>query len=310
MNNREPENGSRPLASWYSLDPIPLQKVLIRNPDYDFQGLMRSICEGHTGLYLFVPSHCVVIPYPCPKELIEIPEFKSLPSKQTAEPIMTKVLPSEVYPKHEPTVVQIKPDIAARFARELLFNLMTHEIEEVELPGMWLCEDAFIDLGGNPVLVGETPYDTKHWISRLKQEYPEVVKKHPVLSDDITFIRSEIFCTESDDIAVTKQDLLTTTAGAADSENRLANSPTPKEPVLHHPAKDPKHPGYPPELHAALEAWEAVYGNGKEPPKSTGPLIKQWLTENWPQLGSTAKQRIAWVINHAENKNIGTFEEN
>lgn len=55
---------------------------------------------------------------------------------------------------------------------------------------------------------------------------------------------------------------------------------------------------YPPELRAAIEAFNAVHGNlrataGKSPKKA----LEEWLTGNKPELSAGARERIATVAN-------------
>ncbi|MGL6159942.1 hypothetical protein [Microbulbifer sp.] len=82
--------------------------------------------------------------------------------------------------------------------------------------------------------------------------------------------------------------------------------PAPKD----HPAKDPNHPNYAPDLHAALAAWEALYQNGERPEhvKHT-TAVTSWLENHWPELGPTARKRLAPATNPKDNKNPGEFKE-
>ena len=297
------------MSTWHSLDLITISEALEKHPEADFKRLMRSICIGETALYLPVTSDRVIVPYPDEDQFIDIPELRTLYRKQSAEPIATKLMLSETYPPHKPGIVQIKPEIATRFAEELLFRITVNGMENIELPEFRLYEHAFLDLNGTPVLVGETPYDTGCLVSRLKSEYPKLLEKYPDLERDATFIRPEIFSTEFGDVAVSIKSLF---SPASDFQKLTAESPPRKSPtaLYSHPAKDPSHPKYAPELHAALAAWEAIYGEGKDLESGNTPFVKKWLEENWERsFQESASLRIARVINHENNKNTGTFTE-
>lgn len=71
------------------------------------------------------------------------------------------------------------------------------------------------------------------------------------------------------------------------------------------PYLDPKHPGYAPELHAAIEAWCAVhiggYGNQKRTPAQR---VEAWLAENREYVATTMG-RIGRVCNPEYRKRGG-----
>ncbi|SFC31772.1 hypothetical protein SAMN05660479_01477 [Microbulbifer thermotolerans] len=78
-----------------------------------------------------------------------------------------------------------------------------------------------------------------------------------------------------------------------------------------HPAKNPDHPCYAPELHAAIEVWESLYLNGKKPEHlDHTTAVKAWFKDNWSELSATAiTKRLAPVTNTKSNKNSGRFQE-
>ena len=77
-----------------------------------------------------------------------------------------------------------------------------------------------------------------------------------------------------------------------------------------HPARNVEHPFYAPELHAVLEAWEALYVNGEKPDNvDHTTAATTWFKKHWPQFGPTAIKRLTPVINTKDNKNSGRFEE-
>ncbi|MCO1333086.1 hypothetical protein MO867_01915 [Microbulbifer sp. OS29] len=81
-------------------------------------------------------------------------------------------------------------------------------------------------------------------------------------------------------------------------------SPTP--PSCDHPAKDPSHPDYAPELHAALEVWESLYLRGEKPEHlEHSPSSGYWLNKNRQEMGASQKTRITRVSNPGKNKNSG-----
>ena len=297
------------MSTWHLLDLITISEAVKKHSDANFKNLMRSICIGETALYLPVPSDCVVVPYPNEDQFIEIPELRRLYQKQSAEPVATKVIISETYPPHKPDIVQIKPEIATRFAEELLFRITVNGMENIEFPEFRLNDHAFLDLTGTPVMVGETPHHTGWLVSRIKSEYPKLLEKYPDLERDAIFIRPEIFSTEFGDVAVSIESLFNPVSDFQKSatESPLRNSP----PALHpHPAMDPSHPKYAPELHAALAAWEAIYGEGKDLESKHTPYVKKWLKDNWERsFQKNASTRIARLINHEKNKNDGKFTE-
>ena len=104
--------------------------------------------------------------------------------------------------------------------------------------------------------------------------------------------------------AVTVADLLEPSACEV-SESALLTwcneTGAPIPPSLVHPYDDDAVEGYPSELRAAIEAFEAVHGAAIPSNRSPKQRLLAWLAEHKPNIGPNARERIATVANWQPN---------
>lgn len=107
-----------------------------------------------------------------------------------------------------------------------------------------------------------------------------------------------------------KENLLPASVIDAEEISNSVDTVAPTSQQHDHPAKNPNHPSYAPELHAALAAWEALYLNDEKPDRvDHTTAVTAWFEKHWTQLTPTARKRLASVTNTKDNKNSGRFEE-
>lgn len=296
------------MNNWYSLGLSPINKLIEDHRQLDLEALLIAICNGREKLYRLVPSECSVDITPNRADLIDVTGLfaELLPSDKPAKD--SKLWSSSPALKSGPLAVQVCPQAATELARTALFELITNNKDaalQVDGFGMY---DGLVDEDGTKLTLARIRLDIYERIAALKEAGIDWKKFSPISGED-TYLDYDYSTVAVGELAITR-DCLRRNLGELDQIDCQHDSVTEMSvqlPTHPHPVKDPDHPFYAPELHVALEVWEALYLRG-EKPEHIGHAQAAWhyVRKHFLDMNideNLVKNRIGPVSNTAMNKN-------
>jgi len=297
------------LNNWYSLGLTPINKLIENYRQLDLESLLIAVADGQEKLYQLIPGGYSVDIRPQKDELIDVSGLFADSLSDDIQARSSRAWIASPASQNGPLAVQLCPQGASKLAQEALLKLTVENTYQALLVEGWGLYDGLVDEDGTALALAEVRTDIYERIGALKKA-GEDWKGITSIDGKDTYLDYAYLSVPVGELAITR-DCLQRNLGKSEHTAGQRNSKSDRSAPLKHPAKDPDHPKYAPELHAALEAWEALYLHDEKPAHVDHTTATDaWLNDHWPTLGPTArKKRIAPVINLKDNKNLGRFEE-
>ena len=300
------------MPSLYELAPVTIRESLAEYPKLDLQKLLIAIAKGRIRLYQLIPSEIAVDSSPDQQGfldlsgLFKISEFKAKYGN-----------PSQLWVASQnwtygPTALQLDPTSTKCLIEEGLLNLASKGIEAAFEAELFFGAE-FIGEDGSPLAVGKhwlTGTDLLPWIDH--PDLPQIDSSKLKITD--LYLEKAYLEAMLGELVIARESLtyfLKDPERYTESPKEMTNSK--QEKPLSHPAKDPSLKIYAPELHVALEIWEALYWRGEKQERigHTEEAVR-YVRKHFPDKGikeSIVRSRIAPVSNTAENKSSGNRDK-